>query len=385
MLAATVLLLLLALGLASTVYSIATARFQLLGAPVTWQAFVQGQTMRAMADALAEAPSARAAAQAVRAANWWVLDDLGPQVRQGCPGWLFLTEELMPREDGAYHLMRRAQVVSQVHAALQARGIGLLVAVVPDKSRIEHQHLCKLQRGASLQGRLQDWTAQMQALKVPMVDLSAALATLPQGAGTAFFRTDTHWSEAGAQRAAQALAEAVPAHWPGWRPEPLQDWDAVREASAVRPGDLVRLAGLERLPPRWQPSPETTHAVRFEPRAAARPAAQAGPEDEEESLFGDDELPRTVLVGTSFSRTAGFAGFLAQQLRTTVVNFGRDGGNFSGGAAAYFQSRAWQQTPPRWLIWEIPERTLQRPVQASELAEWQALPGVASVSVSRSH
>jgi len=58
-----------------------------------------------------------------------------------------------------------------------------------------------------------------------------------------------------------------------------------------------------------------------------------------------------------------------------VAHFGRDGGNFSGGAAAYFQAPDWRETPPRLVIWEIPERTLQPPATAAERAEWRALPG----------
>ena len=82
-----------------------------------------------------------------------------------------------------------------------------------------------------------------------------------------------------------------------------------------------------------------------------------------------------MLIGTSFSRTSGFVGYLAEALHTPVANFGRDGGNFSGGAAAYFQAPDWRETPPRLVIWEIPERTLQPPATAAERAEWRALPG----------
>lgn len=354
----------LAAGLASTLYAVGAGRLELLSEPVTrTAAFLDGQTMRSIADALARAPQPRVAADAARAANWLLLRDLGPQVRQGCPDWLFLADELTPHEGAADHMAQRAAMVAQVHRALGRDGIRLLVTVVPDKSRVAHAHLCNLQRSAALQGRVDAWATLLQDAGVPMLDLTPALSAMQARGEDAFFRTDTHWTEDGAQRAAEAVAVAVRA--PSWSPEPVQEYDAVRETPAMRPGDLVRLAGIDKLPTHWQPAPETARAARFTPRSAT----------EEDDLFGDAQLPRTVLMGTSFSRTSGFAGFLAQALHTPVANFGRDGGNFSGGAAAYFQDQAWQQTPPRLVIWEIPERTLQRPITAAERADWRALPG----------
>ncbi|KAF1050040.1 alginate O-acetyltransferase AlgX-related protein [Xylophilus sp.] len=363
--AGVVLLLTLAAGLAGTAWAVATGQLDLLPAPVTREAFLDGRTTRGVADALGQAPPARIAADAERAAGWLLLRDLGPQVRQGCPGWLFLAEELMPHPDGETHARRRAEVVARLHQALQHRGIHLLVAVVPDKSRIAHDRLCGLRRAAAFDGRVQRWMETLRAAGVPAVDLAPALAALQQQGTDAFFRTDTHWNEDGAQRAAEAVARAVRAQ--GWQPAPPQSYEIVREPAAVRPGDLVRLAGIDRLPLRWQPQAETARAVRFDAVGAG-----TGGTATEDDLFGDAGLPRTALLGTSFSRNAGFAGFLAHALRTPVANFGRDGGNFSGGAAAYFAGPAWRQTPPRLIIWEIPERTLQRPVQ-DEAQQWEAL------------
>ena len=90
------LAMLLAAGLASTLHAVGTGRLALWSGPVTQSGFLNGQTMRSIADALARAPQPRVAADAARAANWLLLNDLGPQVRQGCPDWLFLAEELAP-------------------------------------------------------------------------------------------------------------------------------------------------------------------------------------------------------------------------------------------------------------------------------------------------
>jgi alginate O-acetyltransferase complex protein AlgJ len=90
--------------------------------------------------------------------------------------------------------------------------------------------------------------------------------------------------------------------------------------------------------------------------------------DNLDDLFGDDNLPNVALIGTSFSRNSNFAGFLQQALGAPIGNFGKDGGEFSGGANGYFNNPAFKQTPPKLVIWEIPERDLQTPY--SEVIDW---------------
>ncbi|MCZ2496856.1 cell division protein FtsQ [Xylophilus sp. Kf1] len=368
--AGAVLLLFMAAGLVSTVVAVATDRLELAPRPITASAFLDGASMRDMASALAEAPMARGAATLERQASWLAIGDLGPQVRQGCTGWLFLAEELAPQRDALEHQRARARAVVAIHDQLRQRGIQLVVAMVPDKSRIDSRQMCGLHRPPVFENRLRTWIGGLKAAGVPVIDTTPALQSLQERGQEPFLRTDTHWNEAGAAAAAQAVAGAIRAL--GIAPQPQQDYDIVTEPAAVRPGDLVRLAGVDGLPPRWQPAPETTVSSRFTARAAA-PGANASPEavpgsapapaaaSAEDELFGDQNLPTVALLGTSFSRNSHFAEFLAAAVRSPVASFARDGGNFWGSAGAYFRSDAFRQTPPRLIVWEIPERTLQLP------------------------
>ncbi|WP_322052379.1 alginate O-acetyltransferase AlgX-related protein [Paraburkholderia bannensis] len=351
--AAVALMVFLFAGLACNLRFAATAE-SLLPHAVTRAGLLDGTVSKELASRMADTPIAADAARVQRALGWLTLGDLGPRVREGCPGWLFLRDELNVYADGERHLATRAATVAAVQRELAQQGIALVVAVVPDKSRIEPQHLCSLYRPASLDARLGDWSARLAAAQVPVVTLDAALRSVP---GDAFFRTDTHWTQDGAGAAAQAVAQRIRAmnvplgsSQPGYRVE--------NRPAARRPGDLVRLAGLETLPPSWQPTPEvvTSRAYVHEAQAAASA----------DDLFGDADLPNIAVVGTSYSTTSDFVPQLALALGTGVGNFAHEGAKFGGSAKAYFASAAYAQTPPKLIVWELDERDLQSPIEADD-------------------
>ncbi|WP_322069750.1 alginate O-acetyltransferase AlgX-related protein [Paraburkholderia bannensis] len=351
--AAVALMVFLFAGLACNLRFAATAE-SLLPHAVTRAGLLDGTVSKELASRMADTPIAADAARVQRALGWLTLGDLGPRVREGCPGWLFLRDELNVYADGERHLATRAATVAAVQRELAKQGIALLVAVVPDKSRIEPQHLCSLYRPASLDARLGDWSARLAAAQVPVVTLDAALRSV---SGDAFFRTDTHWTQDGAGAAAQAVAQRIRAmkvplgsSQPGYRVE--------NRPAARRPGDLVRLAGLETLPPSWQPTPEvvTSRAYVHEAQAAASA----------DDLFGDADLPNIAVVGTSYSTTSDFVPQLALALGTGVGNFAHEGAKFGGSAKAYFASAAYAQTPPKLIVWELDERDLQSPIETDD-------------------
>ena len=82
----------------------------------------------------------------------------------------------------------------------------VLVVAVPDKSRIEADHLCGQTVSLPMQGTLDAWQDALRAQNVPFVDLRQALqaAQAPR-----FFRTDVHMNATGAQAAARQVAEAA--------------------------------------------------------------------------------------------------------------------------------------------------------------------------------
>jgi len=349
----------LAVGFASCAWLLLSGKVEMLPPKLTVDDVLHGEVTHKIAKQMSKGAVPEQAANLERGASWLALRDTGPLVRSGCPGWLFLTDEMRINRHARTNAETKAGVVRDVQQYLAKRGITLLVAVVPDKSRIASAQLCALRRPAQLQDRVVAWIDSLNKAGVAAIDLTPPLQ--PLGA-EAYLRTDTHWSETGSAAAAKAVAKHVQTL--GISATPRKDFAVKVQAPARRPGDLVRLAGIEWLPVALQPTPETVAATQISEKAAE--AQSSG--DNLDDLFGDDNLPNVALIGTSFSRNSNFAGFLQQAMGAPIGNFAKDGGEFSGGANGYFNNPAFKQTPPKLIIWEIPERDLQTPY--SEVIDW---------------
>ena len=205
--AGVVMFVFLLAGLLSCLWAMfVSGKVDLLPKEHGWAAISEGEITHHIAKELSHVTLARKAADLERAASWLLIGDTGARVRQGCPGWLFLADEnrIHPRAEA--NAQARAQKVLAVRDWLAARNIRLLVALVPDKSRIAADQLCGISRSAQLADRAQRWQAQLQQAGVAVLDLAPTLQAL---GSSAYLRSDTHWSEAGAQAAALALAPQI--------------------------------------------------------------------------------------------------------------------------------------------------------------------------------
>lgn len=342
------IILFLAFGLFQGIAAIASPGPQRRLAEVLhWDAFLAGRTAAAVNQVMAQDlpldPVLRAAGGVLR---WTLFGSGGTQVAPGCDNWLFLTEEIRPWPDGEAAMESRATLLADMAAHLAARGVALRVAVVPDKARMVPQALCGVPYAAQAAARLAAFQAMLAARSIPTVDLVAPLTP-----GEALFhRTDTHWNQDGARRAAATLAAMLPGDLP-------REAEFRTEAATVAtegPGDLLRLMSLERMPDWLRPRADREFV---ETTTAPEPEATA-----EASILDDAPVPEVVLLGSSFSRNGNFHGALQQAARLPVANLSRAGGGFAGAAREFFGSTAWRETPPRVILWEFPERVLTQPL-----------------------
>lgn len=297
--------------------------------------------------------------QIERGILWNLTGDLGPRVRAGCTDWLFLADELELHPGRITSAEFRAELATRLDSRLKARGIKLLMVVVPDKTRIENTHLCGLHRASLFDSRIASWVNRLKLRGVETLDLTAALTGTP---GERYYRTDTHWNETGAHAAAFAAASRLGAL--KWAHVPPGGTVTPGNARIGRSGDLVHLAGLDGLPGFLRPKTELVQSTTILPIPV-----------ESDDLFGDAGLPAIALIGTSYSRTSNFVPFLEHQLGAPVANLAKDGGDFAGAAQTFFSGAAFRDSPPMIVIWEVPERVIEMPVNEAERKWLKALSG----------
>ena len=340
----------IAIGLVASI-EVLISRYGNWSVETSWRALANGDTTSAVSKFLQrDMPFADALVTADRVFGWVAVGDLGPRVRKGCDGWLFLSDERVvhPRRDEVFPA--RLGMIERVARFLESRGIALVVVPVPDKWRVEARHLCGIQRPHVLADRLQKFEAGLGAHHIRVVDILTALRALD---GERYYRTDTHWNERGARRAAEAIAAALRG-W-GLAPAAQLTFEVTAEPEREHVGDLIRLAGLDRVPGSMRPRGDLESPVRIK----QTPKQAVG-------ILDEVAAPEVSVIGTSYSRRGGFIGFMSLALEAPVANMAQDGGGVFTAAIDYFKNPAFTETPPRVIVWEIPERLLDGPLADSE-------------------
>ncbi|ULH17746.1 hypothetical protein MF271_20275 (plasmid) [Deinococcus sp. KNUC1210] len=275
----------------------------------------------------------------VNALRFRLLGGTSDQVRLGTDGWIYLKAELLPRPEASQSIQTRAAAVVRLQRQLAARGTRLLIAVSPDKTRIEAAHLRGGLPGGFPVNGYQQFQSLLRAAHVDTVDLATPLAA---AGGERYYRTDTHWNNRGAGLAAQAIGQALSS----WNIQGGQEFvTRPTGPEQERPGDLLRLMGLEHVPDGWRPPAD--HEVPVQTTELGTSSA---------GLLGAGDA--VVLVGSSYCLRGNFQGALEQALRHTVINAAREGADYAGSLREYLADPAFAAAPPSVLIWEIPERFL---------------------------
>ncbi|EFH13508.1 alginate O-acetyltransferase AlgX-related protein [Teichococcus cervicalis] len=349
--------LLLGLGAWQGIAALSTRQAEARLRPVmTADAFLDGRLTGAVNHVLAHLLPADATLRAAGGLfRWGLFGSGGPQLRVGCDDWLYLTEELRPWPRPEADMRARAEGLARAARALAERNITLLVAVVPDKARRHPEHLCGAPWSAQAQARHDAFMALLQARGLNALSLLPAL----RGADPAYYRTDTHWNQEGAAAAAAAIAAHLP---PGVALAREQRFATTLEDTERNgPGDLLRLMSLDNMPDPFRPRPDREHRATTAALEGSEPAGGGG-------LLDETPAPEVVLLGSSYSLNGNFLGALQQALDSTVISFAQAGGGFSGAATSYFASEAFRDTPPRLIVWEMPERVVAQPLSEAEQA-----------------
>ena len=313
--------------------------------PRTWLDFRQGRTTGTLEKQLDKNLPVRTTLIATANSLRYLLTrGGGDQVRVGSDGWLFLTDELKFETDALTHLNARAQLFGSATQGLDKQGVKLVIALVPDKARLYSGKLTNGQYPAYNLSRYQNSLAALGKQDVHVVDLLTPLAAAASQS-QAYYSSDTHWNQTGAQISANAIALAV--NKLGIELEKTTFATTATGVKTERSGDLIRLMGLGDTPSFLRP-PSDMELLMVTRQTSV--AAAAG-------LFGDTVVPVT-LTGTSYSLRGNFHGFLQQALSAKVLNTAKDGGGLLQAAGAYLKDDAFKSAKPKILVWEVPERFL---------------------------
>lgn len=259
----------------------------------------------------------------------------------GRDGWLFTAEEVRPPP---VSLDRPLDRIAEVRDRLAAVGATLVVVPVPGKLDVQ------VAEGdlAAAEGISQLYERFMSGLKardVAVLDSRAALEGQAASA-PAFFRTDTHWTPAGAKAVARALAGS------GLVPTGTTPFAITSVAVDRFTGDLVSFVTSDRLAP----------LVGLPPEVAA-PYTVEAQGDTGLDIFGGTEAGATLLIGTSYSANPAwsFAEALKLALGKDVLNMAVEGQGPARPMLDYLASPDFRDAPPAMVIWEFPVRYLTDP------------------------
>jgi alginate biosynthesis protein AlgX len=248
-----------------------------------------------------------------------------------------------------YHPMTEPIIarMSTLSAALAKGGTTLIYVAIPTKAEampdqlpdtaIEYQFNTQ-----TAELVYKDIITRLSAKGIIAPDILAALRqTDPKS--PPFFKTDFHWTAAGAQLAAKAITAEIQA-----QPHYV---DLPKATYVTTQGPMT--AAFSTLRRSLQNSCQT-ELPRVEAQVEVTIKALETAADID--VFAEELAPQIVLVGTSFSDAplANFAGSLAQSSGLDVLNYAVTGGNQYGAITSYLISRDFAEARPRFLIWENP-------------------------------
>lgn len=296
----------------------------------------------------------------VQWAYYALLREAGDQGLVGPAGWWFyrpgvsyLTQRQPagPTLDGVAEATR---AILHFRDQLAERGIRLLVLPAPNKESIYPEQLVRGLDGKVSQplGRLtRELMAGLRSNGIEVVDLFKVFgAGKPEVTNAApfYLRQDSHWSPAGIQHAARAVAERLRQYQAST--QALTNF-VERAAHIDRHGDVVRM--LRSPPIEKAVMPETVSCIQVLDRQNGAP-------------FRDDPSADVLVLGDSFLRvfeqdepgSAGFVAHLAKELNRPVAALVAD-----GGASTLVRQELYRRPAlldrKRVVIWEFVERDIR--------------------------
>ncbi|MEM1287704.1 MAG: hypothetical protein AAGH60_05080 [Pseudomonadota bacterium] len=268
----------------------------------------------------------------------------------GNNGWLFTDEEFTWNANSEANIAANLRLVEDLHRRIADKGVSLSIVLLPQKITIATEHI-PAQLVPDIRAAMYDTILaglrQIEGLAV--VDVRKAMLEVG-GDEELFLKTDTHWTRRGAEVSAHAIAASFLAAHDIQQTE----FDRTERAPVDHRGDLYAFMELSVFAPLIaQPTDQITQLV-------VNPRSEAG------SFLATDaeSAPEIGLVGTSYSADPlwSFAAHLQLALGAPVVSFAEQGKGPFLPMIEFLEEDLTDQSTTKHLIWEIPVRYFDKPV-----------------------
>ena len=304
--------------------------------------FIDGETQSSIEGEIDEALVIREiSVQGWNAFNLNVFNEGRDGVVIGVDNWLFTDEEFEVGHNFEQNLDSSVEAIISSVRHLNEKGVTVVVALLPDKSRIMSEFL-EHERPEALQTRYDVVLDRLQGAGLIVPDLRPALLEAKRE-GSAFLQFDTHWSPNGARNVAQALAPYIVE-----ATDVRSEFQARYVHDIIYKGDLAVFLDTGRFFSDIGSPEEVLPMYQTELIEA---------DQSFDALFGDVVVP-AALVGTSYSAIKhwNFIGFLQDISDTDIMDFSVEGqGPFHPMEQFTLQYQA-DYRPFDVVVWEIPER-----------------------------
>lgn len=291
-------------------------------------------------------PHRQLAVEMVGAARYLLLGEGRRGVVAGEDGYLFTDEEFRSPAHLEASMTASVDQISSIAKTLADRNIRLIMVPLPMKSDVYHDELHQPAASAMAKEIYENFRAKLVERGITSVDTRSVLVSARNGQQV-FLKTDTHWTPAGAQ----VVADAVAAQALGEKPDMFE---MSKGADQQVEGDLVKYVtggvfarfvglGTETVTPYTVTAKADTFQIN--------------------DLFGDATSIPVALVGTSYSANElwSFAPLLSFETGLDVANAALVGQGPVAPMRKYLASLNEAAAQPQSVVWEFPVRFLTDP------------------------
>ncbi|MGP4693070.1 alginate O-acetyltransferase AlgX-related protein [Agrobacterium cavarae] len=288
-------------------------------------------------------PHRQPAVEMVGAARYLLLGEGRRGVVAGANGYLFTDEEFRFSGNTDALVSESVDQIATVSQTLADRGIKLIMVPLPMKSDIYHNELDQPAASSMAKEIYDSFQAKLAARGVSSVDTRSALVAA-QKDQQVFLRTDTHWTPAGAQVVAEAVAAQALGEKPGI-------FDPVPGKSEEVEGDLVKYVTGGVFASFVGLGTETVTPFILATKTENAPV---------DDLFGEATSIPVALIGTSYSANElwSFAPLLSSKTGLDVSNAALVGQGPVTPMRKYLASLGEGAAQPESVVWEFPVRFL---------------------------